>query len=385
MCRCCWPCGLSGVDLPAAEPARLGHTPHAVEPLERGRGTRSRRRRACPPLQPGHGAARSGRALARIGRLHLGRRRRSAGANRRPPTATWCAPPRRSPAPSSTVRPGTSSRRSDADGNRIEYWVDGPGDDRMQDGAVRPGARRWRATAAKAPTQYAHAFWLNRARGELVIQYWFFYPFNEWINHHEGDWEHVNVVLAGPSRLGRASDYRAVGYEYYFHEYRLDTDRPVRAGGDHPMVFVGGHGHLLWWSGSASGGSYPWPRRIRARAAASVRSRSLTTRGSRRASWRPIASEVVMLPEPERLDARAHPELSWLRLPFFAGQPRIFAQSAARRSLRRREPPRQPARRADWNAIGSRPLWSGTPTVEKSPAVLARAGDDPDGVSAVHP
>ena len=92
-----------------------------------------------------------------------------------------------------------------------------------------------------------------------------------------------------------------------------------------------------------------------------------------------------MLPEPERLDAAAHPELSWLKLPFLAGQPHIFGNPPLVDRFGGGNPPRQPARRADWNAIGTRPLWSGTPTVEKYQPVLARAGDDPDGVSAVHP
>jgi len=30
---------------------------------------------------------------------------------------------------------------------------------------------------------------------EFVIQYWFFYPFNDGANNHEGDWEHINVII----------------------------------------------------------------------------------------------------------------------------------------------------------------------------------------------
>jgi len=30
---------------------------------------------------------------------------------------------------------------------------------------------------------------------EFVIQYWFFYPFNDGANNHEGDWEHINVIV----------------------------------------------------------------------------------------------------------------------------------------------------------------------------------------------
>lgn len=31
---------------------------------------------------------------------------------------------------------------------------------------------------------------------EFVLQYWFFYPWNDGGNNHEGDWEHINVVVS---------------------------------------------------------------------------------------------------------------------------------------------------------------------------------------------
>jgi hypothetical protein len=271
----------------------------------------------------------------------------------------------------------------DARGNRIEYWIDGPGDDHVRDGQT-DWRRRWHETAEKTPTQYAHVFWLDRARGQLVVQYWFFYPFNEWINHHEGDWEHINVVLEGPSRLGQASAYRAVGYEYYFHGYRLETDRPVRvedrgrpgdARQDHPMVFVGGHGSALWWSGTQSGGSYPWPA---AYPGAGGGVGPFTVADDTRVPARILEPErfhIVMLPEPGRLDTSAHPELSWLRLPFLAGQPHVFGNPPLVDRFGGGKPPRQPARRREWNSIGSRPLWAGTAVRDAEQPVFARAGD----------
>jgi len=33
------------------------------------------------------------------------------------------------------------------------------------------------------------------ARYQLVFQFWFFYPFNDAVNEHEGDWEHINVIV----------------------------------------------------------------------------------------------------------------------------------------------------------------------------------------------
>jgi hypothetical protein len=267
----------------------------------------------------------------------------------------------------------------DANGNRVEYWIDGPGDDRARQG-LSDWRHRWQAAADKTPTQYAHVFWLNRARGELVVQYWFFYPFNEWINHHEGDWEHVNVVLSGPSRLAPASAYRAVGYEFYFHGRRLDTDQPIRVAAadgqrEHALVFVGGRGRLLWWSGTQSGGSYPWAASYPgAGGGIGPFAAADDTRAPARV-LAPDAFEVVMLPEPSRLDARAHPELSWLRLPFFAGQPEVFENPPLFDRFGAGRPPRQPARRSDWNAIGSRPLWSGTPVLDDDQPVLASSAD----------
>jgi hypothetical protein len=41
---------------------------------------------------------------------------------------------------------------------------------------------------------------LGDARFTLVLQYWFFYPFNDGGNNHEGDWEHINVALTTRQR-----------------------------------------------------------------------------------------------------------------------------------------------------------------------------------------
>ena len=40
----------------------------------------------------------------------------------------------------------------------------------------------------------------NRAY-EFVLQYWFFYPYNDGFNNHEGDWEHINVFIKPLNKL----------------------------------------------------------------------------------------------------------------------------------------------------------------------------------------
>lgn len=55
---------------------------------------------------------------------------------------------------------------------------------------------------------YVHPF-LTRvpnsdpATFELVLQYWFFYPFDDGGNKHEGDWEHINAVVSPRSAVER--------------------------------------------------------------------------------------------------------------------------------------------------------------------------------------
>ena len=39
----------------------------------------------------------------------------------------------------------------------------------------------------------------------LVMQFWFYYPFNDSANNHEGDWEHLNVAITTLARAGEES------------------------------------------------------------------------------------------------------------------------------------------------------------------------------------
>ena len=196
-------------------------------------------------------------------------------------------------------------------GTRSTTGSDAPGDDAIAASGRTGWRERWRAIAGTdparsrfPPTEYAHAFWLDRANGRLAVQYWFFYPFNEWINHHEGDWEHVEVILEGHAcALEDATvvdRFHAIGYEFYFHGWRYQPQNVLRvralapdglatgaSNDDHVLVFTGGRGQMLWWKGSQSGGSYPLPRATPAPAAASAHCARRTTRGARHDSSRP--------------------------------------------------------------------------------------------------
>ena len=80
---------------------------------------------------------------------------------------------------------------------------------------------------------------------ELILQYWFFYPYNDGGNNHEGDWEHINVVVSPRDRVetylsedeinnildgnwigkdGTAEELVMKRIENYFHHFVMPID-----------------------------------------------------------------------------------------------------------------------------------------------------------------
>jgi len=94
---------------------------------------------------------------------------------------------------------------------------------------------------------YAHFFIQEESNNayEFVIQYWFFYPFNDGGNNHEGDWEHINVRITSLERRGdplTVKDIAAIldqnntailetllikKVDYYFHHFVMTLDYQV--------------------------------------------------------------------------------------------------------------------------------------------------------------
>lgn len=256
-------------------------------------------------------------------------------------------------------------KASDGD---IQYYVDAPGDDR-ESGGESGWLKRWRAimqcdddnvtTAAYPPTQYAHVFWFNRAKGLIGIQYWFYYPYNRWINSHEGDWEHVNVIVQGPGDLTDSAAYKPVGVQFFFHGFQYEPKAVIHTAGEHVMVYAGGASRFLFWGGEVSGGSYPFPAHY---SDAGGKAGPVSPGDDTRKPKRFIAAQdfrVVLLPEPERLDTAKNPEHSWLRLRFYAGQWKVHGNPFILDWMGRGGPPEQPGRRSDWNAAQASPAWQG--------------------------
>ncbi|MFZ4721001.1 MAG: hypothetical protein ACOYMR_16360 [Ilumatobacteraceae bacterium] len=113
-----------------------------------------------------------------------------------------------------------------------------------------------KGTQAAAETMYReqmrtehHPYYgrVVRTGGYTVLQYWVFYPFNDWrsriygVNDHEADWEQVTVYLADqPDGPPAPSWVVFSAHDEVGDDLRRRWDDPdlVRIG-DHPVVFAG--------------------------------------------------------------------------------------------------------------------------------------------------
>ena len=104
--------------------------------------------------------------------------------------------------------------------------------------------------------QYRYHGRVLRQGDWIVLQYWFFYAFNDWrsgfygANDHEGDWEKILVYLS-ESETG---EVRPEWAAYAAHDYKGDDlrrswdDPELEKVGEHPIVYVGAGTHASYYS-----------------------------------------------------------------------------------------------------------------------------------------
>jgi hypothetical protein len=149
----------------------------------------------------------------------------------------------------------------DLDARLFGYHLDFPGN------ALQPGCDYldWegRITQGKSPTVYAHVATDPEHPGNLSLQYWLFYVFNDWNNLHEGDWEMIQLVFdASTAEEALGTKPVEVGYSQHEGAERADwgDDKLELVGSTHPVVHPadGSHanfyGEALYLGSSASEG-----------------------------------------------------------------------------------------------------------------------------------
>ena len=144
--------------------------------------------------------------------------------------------------------------------NRFEYHLDFPGN------ALSPGCDydRWaqRLTQGSEPVAYAHVLGEEGHPGKLALQYWFFYPFNDFNNTHEGDWEMIQLVFDAPdARAALGTEPVEVGYSSHEGAERATwDDEKLEVVGERPVVYPAAGSHAnkysdaLWLGSSAEAG-----------------------------------------------------------------------------------------------------------------------------------
>lgn len=88
-----------------------------------------------------------------------------------------------------------------------------------------------------------------------VLQYWFFYPFNNWrsgfygANDHEADWEMICVYLS----QDKAGEFKPEWVAFASHDFSGDDvrrrwdDPELEKLGDHPVVYAGAGSHASYY------------------------------------------------------------------------------------------------------------------------------------------
>jgi hypothetical protein len=126
----------------------------------------------------------------------------------------------------------------------FDYNLDFPGD------ALDPGCdyERWarRINEGRRPAVYAHVVAESGHPDRLALQYWLFYPFNDWNNNHEGDWEMVQLVFAAANAGDALSKAPLeIGYSQHEGAEKADwgEDKLQLVDGTHPVVYPAAGSH----------------------------------------------------------------------------------------------------------------------------------------------
>lgn len=95
-----------------------------------------------------------------------------------------------------------------------------------------------------------------RRDGWIILQYWFFYAFNNWrsgffgVNDHEADWEMITLYLYEPEPGVINPEWIAyASHDASGDDLRRRWDDPeVRKASEHPIVYVGAGSHASYFS-----------------------------------------------------------------------------------------------------------------------------------------
>jgi hypothetical protein len=142
----------------------------------------------------------------------------------------------------------TAPTATDLASGGADLWIDMPGN------TLDPGCayETWFDTLDAPPAMYGR---VTSEQGATVVQYWFFWIYNQWNDVHEGDWEMVQLVFdtATPAEALTASPNTYAYAQHEGSEYASagENDGKVTlVDGTHPLVFAAEGSHASFFSSS---------------------------------------------------------------------------------------------------------------------------------------
>ena len=129
------------------------------------------------------------------------------------------------------------------------YSLDFPGN------PLKPGCgyEEWadEIWAESEPTIYAHVATQKGHPDQIALQYWFYYPFNDFNNKHEGDWERIQLEFdVGDAATAVDSEPVQVAYSQHNGSELSSWDDPKLelVDGTRPVVYVAAGSHASHYS-----------------------------------------------------------------------------------------------------------------------------------------
>jgi hypothetical protein len=142
------------------------------------------------------------------------------------------------------------------------YYLDLPGNPRLAQCTYEEWARTRMDELGLKPTIYARVATEATLPGMLVLQYWFYWAFNDFNNTHESDWEMIQLTFeADSAEEALDQDPAHVTFAQHGGGENADWDDPkVERDGDHIMVYPASGSHASYygdaiWMGWGPGGT----------------------------------------------------------------------------------------------------------------------------------
>lgn len=115
-------------------------------------------------------------------------------------------------------------------------------------------ARTYRKILAE-DEHYCYYGRVVRQSGWIALQYWFFYPFNNWrsgfhgVNDHESDWEMIYIYLSETDGNVRPEWAAYASHDFSGDDLRRRWDDPeLEKVGEHPVIYAGAGSHASYYS-----------------------------------------------------------------------------------------------------------------------------------------